>query len=128
MKTGRSGVLSFAVEGNVLCNKLVGHFDQALADEVMSRGNMILARHGRLAVFSDWFQMASYETSCRQTMTEWGVRMGTGLKCFHVIAGTRLVKMGLAVASIVVPTLRAHDRMTSFVAAYEEERRGRPMP
>jgi hypothetical protein len=121
-------VLSFAIEGNLLCNKLVGHFDQGLADEIMSRGDTLLAKHGQLAVFSDWFQMASYETSCRQTMTAWGAGMGAGLQCFHVIAGTRLVKMGLAVASIVVPALHTHDRMSSFVAAYQAAQKERLVP
>jgi glycerol dehydrogenase-like iron-containing ADH family enzyme len=120
--------LSFVIEGKLLCNKLVGHFDQALADELMRRGNTLIAKYGELAVFSDWFHMTSYETSCRRTMTEWGVGLGRGLKCFHVIAGTRLVKMGLAVASIVVPTLRAHDGMASFIAAYQEAQRGQLRP
>jgi hypothetical protein len=36
--------------------------------------------------------------------------------------------MGLAMASIVVPALRAHDRMSSFVAAHQEARRQRSVP
>jgi hypothetical protein len=76
-------------------------------------------------VFADWQQMDSYDTSCRQTMTAWGVNLGKRLEAYHVVAGSRMVKMGLAVASIVVPTLRVHADVASLVAAYRAEKRRR---
>lgn len=47
-------------------------------------------------------------------MTTWAVNLGKRLEAYHVaarshvVAGCRMVKMGLAVASIVVPALRVH--------------------
>jgi hypothetical protein len=125
---GRSGELALAVEGKLLCNKVVGHFDQPLADQIMSRGNLLIAQYRELTVFCDWLHMASYETSCRRTMTDWGVKLGASLKGFHVIAGARLVKMGLSVASIVVPALQMHADTARFTAAFQEVKRGRAAP
>lgn len=117
------GELLVFVEGKVLCNSLVGHFDQPLADRVMKRGDAVLAEHGELIVFSEWSRMASYDSSCRSTMTAWGAALGKRLTAFHVIAGTRMVKMGLTVASIVVPALRMHGTTVEFVTAYRETKR-----
>jgi hypothetical protein len=118
-----SGELFIFAEGKLLCNRLVGHFDQPLADRVMARGDSLLAKHGELIVFSDWSHMTSYDSSCRRTMTEWGSNLGKRLLGFNVIAGTQLVKMGLAVASIVVPALRMHNSSATFAAAYYEAKR-----
>jgi hypothetical protein len=118
-----TGELFLFVEGKVLCNRLVGHFDQPLADKVMRRGDALLAQHGEIIVFSDWARMTSYDSSCRRTMTEWGAGLGKRLLGFNVIAGTRMVKMGLTVASILVPALRIHDTSTAFAAAYNETKR-----
>jgi hypothetical protein len=115
----QGGKLAIHIQGAILCNKVAGHFDQAAADRIMGHGDELAAQYGTLIVFSDWLLMASYDISCRTTMTRWGADLGRRLENFHVIAGSRLVKMGLAVASIVVAPLRVHPSMVTFMAAYQ---------
>jgi hypothetical protein len=118
-KNRQGGELAINVRGSILCNTVSGHFDQSAADRIMAHGDQLLAEHGTITVFSDWLLMASYDISCRTTMTGWGANLGRRLEAFHVIAGSRLVKMGLAVASIVVAPLRVHGDRVAFMAAYQ---------
>jgi hypothetical protein len=42
-KKSTGGTLTLSAEGPLLCNKVVGHFDQPLADQVMASANTLLA-------------------------------------------------------------------------------------
>ncbi|MGC4095235.1 MAG: hypothetical protein QM756_46400 [Polyangiaceae bacterium] len=119
----KGGELALHVERNLLCSVVVGHFDQALADQIMRRGTSLADECGKIIVFSDWYRMSSYESSCRSTMTSWGVGLGPRLLAFHVTAGAGMVKMGLSVARILVPSLHLHSSPAAFVAAYQAEQR-----
>ena len=115
----KGGRLALGIEANRLANLVDGYFDIGLAEQLMRRGDALVAAHGRIVVFSDWRKMSAYDSECRRQMTAWGVGLGEGLEAFHVIAASRLVQMGLSVAAILVPALHVHERMENFVAAYD---------
>lgn len=115
----KGGQLALHIEGNRLANSVEGHFDIALADQIMRRGDALVAAQGSIVVFSDWRGMTAYDSECRRQMTAWGAGLGAGLAAFHVIATSRLVQMGLSVASILVPALHVHDDVEKFLASYE---------
>lgn len=116
----KGGQLALHIEGSRLANSVNGYFDLSLAEQIMRRADALVAAHGRIIVFSDWRGMTAYDSECRRQMTAWGAGLGAGLEAFHVIATSRLVQMGLSVAAILVPTLRVHDHVEKFLAAYEQ--------
>lgn len=79
-KNRQGGRLAIHVDGPILCSKVTGHFDQSAADRIMANGDELVAQHGTLIVFSDWLLMASYDISCRTTMTRWGANLGRRLE------------------------------------------------
>lgn len=115
----KGGRLTLHIDGKRLANSVEGHFDLGLAEQIMRRGDALVAAHGRIIVFSDWRGMTAYDSDCRRQMTAWGAGLGAGLEAFHVMATSGLVQMGLSVAAILVPALHVHDRVEKFLAAYD---------
>ncbi|MBK7399764.1 MAG: hypothetical protein IPJ34_26790 [Myxococcales bacterium] len=78
-----------------------------------------LARHGQLAVFDDWENATGYESEVRIRLTDWTERHQQRIPETHVLAGSKLVSMGLAVAAIVLrKPLQVHPTRASFERAW----------
>lgn len=108
------------VVGNIIVHQQVtGHYDAALARQHVDQCRAVVDRYGKLIVFCDWQGMESYASESRIMMTEAATSYGSKLINYHVLAGATFVRMGVAVASVVVPVIRAYKARPEFVIAYQ---------
>ncbi|MBL8717612.1 MAG: hypothetical protein JNL79_16620 [Myxococcales bacterium] len=78
-----------------------------------------LERHQQLVVFDDWERATGYESEVRIRLTDWTERHQQRIPETHVLAGSKLVSMGLAVAAIVLrKPLQVHPTRASFERAW----------
>ncbi len=113
------GTMVIGAESDVmLCNAVAGHLSVALASQIRDDGEEIVRQHGRVRIFCDWSRMVSYETESRKLLTDWSVGLGDRLEELHIIGGSMMVRMGLAVASIAVRILVSHSSREDFLDAY----------
>ena len=109
-------------ENSIACSAVAGHFELPAAERIISMANEVVAERGSVVVFGQWHAMASYDTACRAAMTRWAVSLGPKLVAVHLLTGTKLVGMGVSVASIFVRQLHHHDTAEEFSRAYARAR------
>ncbi len=69
----------------------------------------------RLIAFHDWEALTSYESEARTALTTWGFDIRSGVERVHILVRSKLVRMGVSVASIVlVGMIVAHGERTKF--------------
>jgi hypothetical protein len=86
----------------VLQTIATGHVDVAMADRIIAAGERVLAESKPLFGFHDWEGLTGYETECRKRLTEWGMRIRADVGAVHVLVRSRLVAMGVSVASLAL--------------------------
>ncbi len=116
----RHGTLSFVLPYPGLVRMTVeGRASAAMAQRIVYLLERALERHERLAVFDDWERATGYESEVRIRLTDWTERHQLRIPETHVLAGSKLVSMGLAVAAIVLrKPLQVHSTRASFERAW----------
>ena len=87
----RPGVLHFVVERR-LSTELARH----ILDFVEH------SRSQQLSFFHDWSKVTGYDTQARITITSWSVKHRSRLVTAHMLARSKIVRMGVSVANIAV--------------------------
>lgn len=112
--------------------RVIGHVDAEIAGRMISGGNDVVARDGKLIGFHDWSGVTSYDSACRQQLTQWGFDIRNDVERVHFLVTNKLVRMGVSVASIVLlGMLVAHDDAVTFetqLASEIEKRKIAPRP
>jgi hypothetical protein len=105
----------------VLVTEAEGHIDADLVAVMIETGNEVVRQHGRLVGFHRWWGVTTYEPEARVRLTEWGYRIRRDVERVHFLVSSKLVRMGIAVASIVlVGMLVPHDDADEFEGKLRE--------
>jgi hypothetical protein len=89
------------------------------AERIVQSGTAVVSRYGSLHAFHDWEHITGYESKARVRLTKWGTDIRSDIQRVHVLVGSKLVKMGVSVASIVLGNMIiAYDDRAKFEAAF----------
>lgn len=96
-----------------------GHGGSDLIELPTRRGDVVLRASGQLSLFFDLGEMPSYDSAMRVRWTEWVLQRKSSVNCLHVVARSKLVTMGVAVANLALDGLiTSHTRREgTYVAA-----------
>lgn len=122
-RTERGAVTTWMLAPNILVSRAEGYVDTELAEHIVASGNDVIARHGSLVAFHDWQQISGYDSKARTRLTKWGDAIRDEVKGVHILVGSKLVKMGVTVASLVLGNmLTAYDDRARFEKAFRAAR------
>lgn len=133
-ETAKGSVRVWIPAAGVFVTQASGHIDASLVKRIAEAGDECVRRHKRLLGFHEWSGVRSYDSDARTSFTDWGVRIRREVEQVHFLVASKIVRMGIAVASIVlVGMLVAHDDPAAFerllretVWKRERERQSRP--
>jgi len=101
----------------VVVSRLWGHLDVTLCECMLGFIQQRLLTTDRcFQLFHDWSAMETYDTPTRLILTSWLQEHRDRFEAVHILSGSRLVAMGVAVANLAL------DR---FLIAYNLEQRPR---
>lgn len=84
--------------GHILVTRAVGHMTVAMAEQWIARTEPLFTFPKPLAVFNEWSRMESYESEARSLLTKWVISHRTKIEGAWFLTGSKIVKMGVAVA------------------------------
>lgn len=114
-ETAKGSVRVWIPAGGVFVTQASGHIDRSLVQHVVEAGDVCVRQHGTLLGFHEWSGVRSYDSDARTHFTDWGVRIRREVEQVHFLVASKIVRMGIAVASIVlVGMLVAHDDPAEF--------------
>lgn len=123
-QTPRGEVRVYAPSPGVYVTWSRGHLCTAMAKEIIAAGNRLLETHSTLEVFHDWEAGESYDSAARLDLTKWGVEVRKRVTKVHVLVKPKIVKMGVAVASIALGgMIESHEDRRSFEASLARAQR-----
>jgi hypothetical protein len=98
---------------------IVGYTQAEEARQIIAAGDRVIAEAGMLVAFHDWEAMTGYHTESRVLLTEWGLRIRAQVEKVHVLVRSRVVAMGVSVASLVLRgMLVSYTQRAAFEAAF----------
>lgn len=109
--TAHGEVSTWIVAPGLFASRAAGHIDAELAGKVVATGNEVIREYGSLLAFHDWQNIRTYEGDARKELTQWGIAIRGKVERVHLLTGSKLVRMGIAVASIA---------LGGMVVAYED--------
>jgi hypothetical protein len=103
----------------VLYGACSGHGVLEAAQIFMDAHDAIEREANPVDVFMDWSEVTGYDAEVRQVYVEWarGKRERGLVGTVHILTGSRLVAMGVSVASIVLREIRSCPDRASFERA-----------
>lgn len=115
----RGGTLRAGVVGGALfCNTVTGYLEPSLSARIVEMGDAAIQQAGQITLFCNWWGMSGYETRCRTDLTQWASARGSQIDRIHVLVGSKIVGMGVSVASMFVQQLVSHQDRASFLEAF----------
>jgi hypothetical protein len=116
-RTSRGALAAWIPAPGVMVTRAEGHIDVELAALFIHTGNEVVRRHGKLLGFHHWWSVNGYDTDARTRLTEWGYRIRGDVERVNFLVSSKIVRMGISVASIVlVGMLVPHDDPAAFEA------------
>jgi hypothetical protein len=113
--TERGSVEAYLLAGGIVLQRARGHASRAMAEAIIRAVDAALEKHETLVLFDDWFQVTGYDADVRQLLTSHTAKHGARMKEVHItIGGSRLVAMGVTVASIFLPPLHMYSDPQQF--------------
>ena len=58
--------------------------------------------HGPVEIFHDWAGVTGYDTEARRRITAWGSTRGQAITQVHVLLGSKLLAMGISMATVAL--------------------------
>lgn len=81
-------------------------------------------------IFHDWERLTGYATEARVRLVAWSKSHPSPPQRVHILVGSKLVAMGVSVASLILPVLVTYNSRNAFererLATIAERRRQRP--
>jgi hypothetical protein len=114
------GTFTFSVPyPGIVRQTIEGRASIALGQKIIEKLEEALARHGKLRVFDDWEHATGYESEVRIRLTEWTRFHQDSIPETHILVGSKIVSMGLAVAAMVLKQpLEVYSNRARFERAY----------
>ncbi len=100
----------------IVLQRVAGKAGVAIARDIGRQLERILERHESIVLFDDFAEMTGYTSEGRIELTEWSKRNWSRIRATHILVGSKLVAMGVSVASIALPGLRSYDDRARFEA------------
>lgn len=98
---------------------IAGYIEPAEARRVVAAGDLVIAEAGMLVGFHDWEAMTGYQSESRALLTDWGVRIRPQVEKVHILVRSRIVAMGVSVASLALRgMLVSYTQRAAFEAAF----------
>jgi hypothetical protein len=110
----RGSIVTWIPAPGVLMTRAEGYLCVAFAQCIVDAGNDVVAGHGRLLGFHDWSRVRGYDSDSRVKLTEWGLSIRASVDRVHILFASKLVRMGVAVASIA---------LSGMIVAYDDPSR-----
>jgi hypothetical protein len=118
--TERGSVEVYLLLGGIVLQRARGHASRTMVEAVLRVVRGALEKHDKLVLFDDWFQVTGYDAEVRQILTSHTAKHHGRMKEVHIAIGaSRLVAMGVAVASIFLPGLHTYADPQEFERALE---------
>jgi hypothetical protein len=67
-----------------------------------------------VVVFHDWEGITGYTPETRKALVEWSMRHEDTVERAHILVGSKLVAMGVSVASLLLPKLVSYSVRNDF--------------
>lgn len=100
----------------LLATHASGHLSLAQIHAIIAAGDQTRGE-GTLLAFHDFFEVQTYDSAARTAMTAWGFRIRASVERVHFAIGSRLVRMGISVASMALGgMLVTYDAVAPFEA------------
>jgi hypothetical protein len=101
-----------------------GRVDLEAAKGVTALFDRIIAEHGHCAGFHDWWDVASYEASCRLWFEGWLASLPAGaIRATTVLTRSRIMRMGITLSNLKYRhiTFRAFPDRASYERLRDHE-------
>lgn len=92
---------------------VVGHGHAEYAEPILRRYDAGVRGPGKLVLLVDWWDMTAYDTPFRVEQTNWGIAH-RGKFDLHILQRSKLVAMGVTVASLALPMMKTYTRRPDF--------------
>lgn len=109
---------------DIILFRVVGHLDALLGRKFLDHVNRISATNRHIHAFCDWPEMTGYDSDVRSMFTQW-VAGNRSKVTVHILAGSKLVSMGVSVANLALGgALIGYTNRTSFDASLRSVKMG----
>jgi hypothetical protein len=99
-----------------------GYAEAAFTGPVLAARDAIIDERGHIALFDDLERVTGYDSEVRTRLTGWASEHRRQIVAFHILTRSRLVAMGVAVASVALGGhIRAHTQRSAFERALVDE-------
>ena len=82
-----------------------GHLDVAIIDDILRLADRRLADGVTIELYLDWEAAASYDSRARSNATRWLITHRDRVARVYVVAGSRMLAMGVSVAEMALATV-----------------------
>ena len=113
---------------NVLCTRAQGHASLPTARTMMAGFDRVAQGGGQVTVFHDWSGVTGYTTEARVAYVNWSKPHAAQTDKIHMLTQSRIVAMGISVASLVLPHLVSHKDRAEFERQRALATEGAPLP
>jgi hypothetical protein len=115
--TERGELTTWSLAGGIYATRAQGHIDVELVSKMVAAGDEVVREHGTLIGVHDWEGVTTYESVARKKLTDWGYAIRADVERVHFLTGSKLMRMGIAVASLVLGgMIVAYDDREQFEA------------
>jgi hypothetical protein len=117
LSTPKGSVALTTPAPGVIVFKMRGHVTAEIVPPLLVLLEKFGAAAGPTQFFYDLWDMHGYDSALRVQLTNFHLRNRGHLRSLHACSQSRLVKMGVAVANVVLGIIVQHDMRSSFEAA-----------
>jgi Fe2+ transport system protein FeoA len=86
---------------NIVLTRVTHHATAGMVDCYL-RALEPQLEHGPVEIFHDWAGVTGYDTEARRRMTAWGSTRGQAITHVHLLLGSKVLAMGVSVASLAL--------------------------
>jgi hypothetical protein len=123
-RTARGNLGIWAPAPGIVLVQLTGYGEEEYASHIINAIDSGLESGARLKMFYDMEAVSSYDSALRTKLTSRFLECRKEIDALVVIARSRLVSMGIAVANLALGgIIKLHEDHAAFAAAFEAELR-----
>lgn len=98
----------------VVQTRATGRVERACIEPLVEVYEIVAAKSAPVVVFHDWEGISGYTSETRQALVEWSMRHDGTVERAHILVGSKLVAMGVSVASLLLPKLVSYSVRNDF--------------
>ncbi len=89
-----------------------------MVQKVIEFGNELLQSVPSIQIFHDFSGVTGYQSEARRVLVDWGVQNKTGIAATHVLFRSKIVSMGVSLATrLLQGQLTGYSKPSQFAAA-----------